>query len=409
MSKNSIYIIFFILVSCSYSPKQENIPQSEKKYLSLFCDDIDAYIIPARYEYGYFYIPLTYLDENDNIIGTSKNDFFLDSGAKTFLIDSLQAANDQLPITTGKQILLQTPERMLKAYEGIIDPDKPLKVKIHNDTILIEKCILTHGLNILPMNLLSKKKIINVNDKEKYIALLDSLQYPQNTLEYKKGGFNNIPSAIISFKIHTKDTTVNVSGLFGFDLGFQAGIMLNSKFIEKHKYLPYDKTIATDGENANVLYSVISLEGVTVNWGDIDSTNMSVYFSENLNLDGLLGMDFFSEYNIAFDERSSTFHYYQLPKDTVPHLKNNPYDKWGITLYLKRNKQNKDSVDHIYVKQLIEKREGYIKNVRPIDKVIEIDRKPIDYKLDADDITLLFKQAQCLTIKKADGTLIILE
>ena len=157
-------VISLMLVSCKRGVGEQIIHEEEDNVIiSAFCDDnIASHIIPSKFISGKIYLSLGFIDRRDSI--TDSNIYIeIDNGTSELVIDSALVSSLDLPIKFGKKIKIIAPDNVYNGYEGDIIKNEPLKMVLLSDTIFIEKCYISNGLNILPMRYLPENKIININ------------------------------------------------------------------------------------------------------------------------------------------------------------------------------------------------------------------------------------------------------
>ena len=219
---------------------------------------------------------------------------------------------------------------------------------------------------------------------------------------------SRVPTIETVVNIEKDGIKASVSGMFALDIGFSAGLLLRSSFMDKHKEFRYDTTyFATPFSSMKVSVLDVSIEDAEIEIFGYKS-KLTTNFSRRLFNDGALGLDFFNDYDIAFDPRNKKFHYYRLHTDTTRTI-NTVYERWGIIFSYRYDKLDVTQIKSLYVALIVKNRPGYLKNIRPNDIVIKIDNDSIDYSLGVDHIRSLIRNAKTFTIQKDDGEIIYLE
>jgi len=403
-----VITISLMFVSCKNGEKETSVIQEKREDViqSAFCDNIVPYIIPATFFSGKICLSLTLINEKDSAYNSNVY-FEVDSGTKELIIDSALVSSLNLPIKFGKKIRILAPDNIHNGYEGDIIKDKPLKIVLLSDTIFIEKCYISNGINILPMRILPENKIININVRDEYVALLDTIQYEHNVIDYYIQSLSGIPTIETVVNIEKDNIRATVSGMFGLDIGFSSGLLLRSNFMGKHTEFRYDTAyLATPFGGNKVYFQDIFIDDAVIEHLGYKS-KLPVVFSRRLFNDGAFGLDFFNDYDIAFDTKNNKFHYCRLYTDTTK-TKVTVYERWGIGFAFGYDNSDITQIKSLHVALTTKNRSGYLKNIRPNDKVIEIDNAPVDYLLGGDYVLSLIKNAETFTIQKDNGEIIYL-
>lgn len=408
--KSYIILIVLLSLSCgSNSQIPDTTTHAAKIHTSKFCDSIDKYIISVEFKNGYTYLKVGFVGQD-----TNKCDFLFDTGAKILLIDSALMVQNKLPIKIGKQTQLTNLDGvMTKAYNSIIDKNSPVRMLIGRDTISIFECVITNGQNTFPMCYFGQDKIVNINVKDRYIALLDSLQYKVNEIHYQREYYTNMPLIDSTIEIEKDGVKVSLKGTFGVDLGCPAALMLKTDFIGKHKNIKVSKILYRTQFVNSFSYSTI-IDDAQIGFcntkfvNKIDISKSFTSIKQTSYLEGILGQDFLLNYDIAIDAKLQKIYF--SPLNTATGTDNNPfYDKWGVNIEYDFHDNDAQKVKSAVISLVVTGRYGYNRGVFPGDFVIEVDNKPIDFSVTREAISKILKNCNSLTVRTAKGKIIHLE
>lgn len=410
-TKRVCYSILILLINLSCggnAQTQRKMNNVDDLKTSKFCDNIDQYVIPTKYINQAFYVKLDFVNKTNDSL---RYDFFFDSGAAVMSIDSVIIALNELPIRIGRKTVIRNLNgERITAYEGIIDSHNPVKILINKDTVSIFECLITRGKNVFPMGCLPQNKIVNVNVKQEYIALLDSIQYKSNEFHYMREYYTNLPLIETTIHIEKDGVKIPLTGKFGLDLGLPAALALKTNFIEQHKdsikfsevlYLtPFENIYSTNTilEDAEIDFSHIK------SIHKVDFSPVFTAIKETSFLTGLFGHDMMSHYDIAFDIKNKII--YISPIDTITaNNENSFYKKWGINIDVVYDDKDPSKINELVISLVVKGRDGYNNGVRPGGITIEADNKPINFKA----LRSTFDSCKSITIKTIEGKVIRLQ
>ncbi|GHT49145.1 hypothetical protein AGMMS49982_01950 [Bacteroidia bacterium] len=400
--KKYYLIISFLLVLCSCT-QRDNAPEVS----FAFTNNISEELIPIKYEHNGIYFPVILED-------SISCDLFLDSGTGELVFDAAFFAENKeiLGMDINPFVLypVYAPYGLKVKYSTVFDSSHKrdsLKLQIGSLLFYDAHPVVFGGkhdyIGIFPMRTLGKEKIVNVNVKEKYIALLDSITNKDDSISFTINPHTTAPIIKMSITINKMDTCYQINGNFLIDLGTRNALLFSESILETElRNIPYDEYI--------VLSSAIqgfSSEKKTYNstisfgMGNLSIQNAEITYSAFLppNITGVVGMDFLEHFNFAVDYNSLLFHYHCLDSVIVkePFLQN----KSGYGLYISKSDANND----IYIVGLLKNGKGDSLGIKLNDKVVKVD----DIEVNSTNYEALYDSLanpKPMTIKRKDGSII---
>jgi hypothetical protein len=387
--------------ACTFSNK-DTISNASNRPFS-FVDSITHVAIPIKIEphRNCIYIPVVI---EDSIVYDMK----LDTGAPELIVDSVFVEENKEKLHIGGLLYpfpFLTPNGIRTGYTLYYTGNSMIKTQIGKNVFFHKNPIVTHayGHSLFPVNIIGKEKIININLKEKYMALLDSLTYTADTIPFRVGE-SGAPIIKMPLQIITADTCFEISVDFVLDLGYGGDIVLPAAFLHKElKGLPYHDfhqiTHIQDKPTTGILTYDVS---VNISAFNMYLPKAEIRYSYYLE-DGLIGIDFLKHFNFAIDYRKLLFHYHS-DKDTIT------YDReasWGGLGFTKATDTINDIENLLYVGFLLKNAKADSLGINLYDNVIKVN----DIEVTKRNYEALFKDsfaptAKSLTIKKKDNSTI---
>lgn len=398
-----LFVIYLILTSCK-----------NREYSFSFSDNYKELIIPAQFDKGRIYIPLS-IAKN----GTIRNDlkectfyFLFDTGTPQMVIDSILNDNACFGIKYNNSLSrrIHTPAGITYSYPSIISEKTPLKIHIENFSFDMPECeIMDYGRRrngILPAIQLGKKYIININLFQKYIALLESIENKSDSLPFVIDQSTSAPCIKDTIFIETNDSLIAIYGKFIIDIGMARGLTLSEECKIKCSSIPCQDVIYRTMNKGNDIAKFQQTPLVNVKLKNI-STNENIDFSKNMppGITGVIGNAFLERINFALDYRRQQLHYNVIPESFFPFRpESNSVKKWGIIIAnVKVNGNN-----NLQVVQLIKGHKADLLGVELNNQIIEIDGETIGSNPNDSLLMQKVRNADKVIIRKNDGTSIIL-
>jgi hypothetical protein len=408
-----IVILGMFLIAC-FSSKDDDSNVSFS-----FTNSVAEKSFPIKYEYDRIYIPVILED-------SVSCDLLLDSGTNNLSFDSTFIAENKdklgMLIYSESSGKVYSPEGLYKRYPIIfvwnVNAQRrrdSLKLQIgnsifyHSHPDVYSKNIQT---GIFPLHILTKEKIVNINVKEKYMMLLDSITNKADSISFTIDPSTSAPILKASVKIDTADTCYHINGNFLLDFGFRGAILFPESILKKElKNMPFIEFLSL----SSTLQRVTSMKetintSITLDLGNYTIQNTSIVFSSFLppNITGIIGMAFLKHLNFAVDYRNLLFHYFVSDSNVVTNPFFDIYKKSYYGIRIQKNKENFGHQNFLYINEILKNGKADSLGIQlkdPVIKVNEIEVNENNYEALFDSIP----KSRSLSIQKKDDSIIKIE
>ena len=398
-----VVMFLFVIYGTSLFSQKENF-QSFSFSNNAGCDNITFNYVNDR-----IYIPATIEDSIECLL-------FLDSGVKNVLLDSSFVARNKnklgLFINTHPNYYtsiggIYTFYQTLFVWSKNSERKQNQKIQIGNSVVFEEHPLVSNqrddvGSGIFPLLLLAKDQIVNINVKERKMALLDMIDNKSDSISFEIDPYSSAPIINISILLHGIDTLHLIKGNFLLDLGFRGDLVLSESVLEKQlNQVPYQEYVYTSSSVKNVS-TVKESYNISLDINNIHAKNTTIVYTKTLspNIIGIIGLGILKHINFAVDYRECFFHYHL----DYPSIQNPPYimdeKNFGVNLI----KQS----SLLYIGKIRKGGKADILDVKLLDKVIQID----DHYVTKENCDLLFSKlplAKKLVIQQNNGKNITLQ
>lgn len=405
-----VFVICLILTSCT---------NKEKEYSFSFSDNYNEAIIPARFDNGRVYIPVSVV-KNDIISDNLEKCtyyFLFDTGTSEMVIDSVLNENDCFSIKYDNSFFrrIHAPAGVTYSYPSFINDRSPLKIQIGSSFFDISECEIMDYAGrrngILPAIQLGTKSIININLFQKYVALLSIIQNKSDSLSFVIDPYTSAPCIEDTIFVNNDDSLIAINGKFIMDIGMARGLTLSEEAKIKFPSLCCQDVVYRTANKGNDIVKFQQTPTVKVHLKNI-SANVNIDFSRQMppGITGVIGNAFLERINFAIDYQKLQLHYDVIPELYFPYRsESNSVKKWGVIIANIKMEVN-DKMDYsLQVVQLIKGHKADLAGVELNDQIIEIDSKKVGVNLNDSLLMEKVRNAENVTIRKSNGTLIILE
>lgn len=405
-----VFVICLILISCT---------NKKKEYSFSFSDNYKEAIIPARFDNGRVYMPVSIVKNEviSNNLEECTSYFLFDTGTSEMVIDSVLNENGCLSIKYDNSFFrrIHTPAGITYSYPSFISERNPLKIQIGSSFFDISKCEIMDYAGrrngILPAIQLGTKSIININFFQKYVALLSIIQNKSDSLSFVIDQYTSAPCIEDTIFVDTNDSLIAINGKFIMDIGMARGLALSEETKIKFPSLYCQDVVYRTANKGNNIVKFQQTPTVNVHLKNI-SANVNIDFSRQMppGITGVIGNAFLERINFAIDYQKLQLHYDVIPELYFPYRsESNSVKKWGVIIANIKMKVN-DTMDYsLQVVQLIKGHKADLAGVELNDQIVEIDGKKVGVNLNDSLLMKQVQNAKKITIQKSNGMSIILD
>lgn len=405
-----VFVICLILISCT---------NKKKEYSFSFSDNYKEAIIPARFDNGRVYMPVSIVKNEiiSNNLEECTSYFLFDTGTSEMVIDSVLNENGCLSIKYDNSFFrrIHTPAGITYSYPSFISERNPLKIQIGSSFFDISKCEIMDYAGrrngILPAIQLGTKSIININFFQKYVALLSIIQNKSDSLSFVIDQYTSAPCIEDTIFVDTNDSLIAINGKFIMDIGMARGLALSEETKIKFPSLYCQDVVYRTANKGNNIVKFQQTPTVNVHLKNI-SANVNIDFSRQMppGITGVIGNAFLERINFAIDYQKLQLHYDVIPELYFPYRsESNSVKKWGVIIANIKMKVN-DTMDYsLQVVQLIKGHKADLAGVELNDLIVEIDGKKVGVNLNDSLLMKQVQNAKKITIQKSNGMSIILD
>lgn len=398
--KSCLIIFLLTCINCSFcSSEKEEMKEENAKEEFKFVHNIDSLAVPIEIIRGRMHAKGLL---NDSIL----TDLLLDSASDVFSLDYdfVENNKNKLGVVIGKTSYhYPTLNSVFKSFEVKGKSKKKFSVKIGNETFLFDHFLAVKGAvrNLFPMRMLGDKYIVNIDLPNNRLALLDSIENKSDTISFTLNKYTKGPEIYSTLKIQGEDTTINLTGKFVLDYGFHGSVIVSRQFPRNYPDLTYNEihTLSPRSKNGYYVDHILLGRKIVFNGVTLPKTDITVNFFIPEDVVGIIGMGILKYFNLAFDYKNEQLHFF-IP-DSVISLSKEPYIpgiKWGVMVDSTFSPSNK----HLLISKIFKGRQGDLQNVKPGDKVIQVNDKEITQE-NFREIFPTIKNADSLKIVGKDG------